>query len=157
MVLRLRCMATVFAGVVAMAALSAQAAEPNSRGRSDRQAFLGLWEGIDLLDGSTVHFSITDIERDGDLEMVLTESFFTFCARLGENYSQGRGIITGQGRVVNSVLKANTRFTCINDEGVPGKPEVGPFDYPLKDGGRILVVPGVDAETPDVLLHRVAR
>jgi hypothetical protein len=157
MVLRLRCTATVFAGVVAMAALSAQAAEPNSRVRSDRQAFLGLWEGIDPLDGSTVHFSITDIERDGDLEMVLTESFFTFCARLGKDYSQGQGIITGQGRVVNSVLRANTRFTCIKDEGVPGKPEVGPFDYPLKDGGRILVVPGVDAETPDVLLHRVAR
>src|SRR3712207_1582821 len=89
MVLRLRCMATVFAGVVAMAALSAQAAEPNSRGRSDGQAFLGLWEGIDPMDGSTVHFSITDLERDGVLEMVLSESFFTFCARLGENYSQG--------------------------------------------------------------------
>ena len=155
--LRLRRTAFAFAAVAAMAALPARAAEPDAPGGSGRQAFLGLWEGVDPLDGSLVYLSITDLERDGVLELVDTESFFTFCSRLGKDYSQGRGIITGRGRVVGSVLKAQTRFTCIKDNGVPGKTQVGPFDYPLKGGGRILVIPGVDAETPDVLLHRIAR
>jgi hypothetical protein len=157
MVLRLRFTATAFAGAIAMAALSAQAVEPNSRGRSDRQTFLGLWEGVDPLDGSLVYLSITDLERDGVLELVEGESFFTNCARLGENYSQGRGVITGRGPVVGGVFRVKTTFTCINDEGVPGKSLVGTFDYALKDGGRILLVPGATAETPDVLLHRLAR
>jgi hypothetical protein len=149
--------ALLLAAAVALAALPARAAEPDAAGGAGRQAFLGLWEGVDPLDGSLVYLSITDLERHGVLELAEGESFFTFCARLGRNYSQGRGVITGRGPVVGSVFRVKTTFTCINDEGVPGKPLVGTFDYALKEGGRVLVVPGATPETPDVPLHRLAR
>jgi hypothetical protein len=121
------------------------------------RSFLGLWEGVDPLDGSTVYASITDIDRDGILEMAQGESFFTFCAQLDANHSFGRGMISGEGKVQRGVYKVVTSFTCIDDDGKPGEPLVGPFDYTLEEGGKLLRVPGDGDTIPDVLLHRIVR
>jgi hypothetical protein len=41
--------------------------------------FVGLWEGVDALDGSTVQVSLSDIEGDGVLELRQREGFYTVC------------------------------------------------------------------------------
>jgi hypothetical protein len=155
------------AALVAASAVSAGAGP--DFGRWDRQGFLGLWEGVDPLDGSVVQLSITDLERDAVLELVMTESFFTNCAKLGPDYALGRGIITGEGRVVSKrvlvgggrlargVLATETTFTCFTNDGAAGTQLEGEFEYRLEDGGRILLIPGANEQTPDVLLHRMAR
>lgn len=143
-----------FATILALA-LSVSVAE----GAHDyfNKAFLGFWEGIDPLDGSTVQVSLSDIDRDGVLELNQRESFFTFCVRLGDDFSSGRGRVTGTGVAERrGVLTVQTVFTCIDDKGMDGETLMGTFEYPLKSHGRILVVPGIDDE-PDILLHHTAR
>ena len=81
------------------------------------RAFLGFWEGVDPLDGSTAQVSISDIGGDGVLEIVVGESFWTLCFELGDNFSLGRGLSSGQGTVVsNGVLEVEETLTCISDD-----------------------------------------
>lgn len=122
----------------------------------DQSGFLGLWEGVDRLDGSTVRVSITNVDDDyDDLEILWREGFFTVCFEVGAGYSLGRGLITGEGRFVASdVLNVETTLTCINDVNEPAEPEKNSFIFRLDD--RVLVIHG-DDEFPDLLLSRVAR
>jgi hypothetical protein len=122
------------------------------------QGFLGFWEGVDPLDGSTVQVAISDIEGDGILELVNGEGFWTVCFQLGDNYSLGRGLVTGQGSVVSEdVLEVETSLTCIDDDNNPAPPSVGTFQYTLESDDRILVVPQGDSDAPNILLHRTAK
>jgi hypothetical protein len=157
------------AGALVIAAQPILATESGSQGLPDPQAFLGIWEGIDPLDGSTVRMVITDVGGGPALELSQTESFFTNCVGLGPNYSQGHGFIGGHGRpafkrvrvgdtnTVRKVLAVETRFVCIDNKGQPRAPLTGKFDYPLVQGGRVLVIPGVPAGAPDILLYRTGR
>jgi len=71
--------------------------------------FLGLWEGIDSLDGSPVRLSLSDIDDDGVLEHTLQEDFWTVCFNLGPTYSRGRGVVTGTATVASKdVLDVET-------------------------------------------------
>ena len=156
------------AGVLVVAAQPVRA-ESGSRTAPDPQAFLGIWEGIDPLDGSTVRMVITNVGGGAVLELSQTESFFTNCVGLGPNYSQGHGFIGGQGHpafkrvrvggtnAVRKVLEVETRFVCIDNKGQPRAPLTGEFDYPLVQGGRVLLIPGVPAGAPDILLYRTGR
>jgi hypothetical protein len=104
------------------------------------EKFIGLWEGIDPDDGSTVQVSISDINNDGVLEIVAREGFFTVCRNLGTNYSLGRGTITGTGTVMSkSELWVDRTRICINDDNTPIDP---PFDssvkYTLESKGKVL-------------------
>jgi hypothetical protein len=63
--------------------------------------FLGLWEGVDSLDGSPVRLSVSDIDDDGVLELTLQEDFWTFCFGLGPTFSRGRGVETGTATVAS--------------------------------------------------------
>jgi hypothetical protein len=147
------CGALAFAFVIPMAALPLTA----SASDDDVRAFLGFWEGVDPLDGSTVQVSISDIEGDGILELVNAESFWTVCFELGNNYSLGRGLVTGQGSVVgNGVLEVETTLTCIDDDNNPAPPSVGTFEWTLESNGKILVLPEID-QSPGILLHRTSR
>jgi hypothetical protein len=147
------CGPLAFAFVIPMAALPLTA----SASDDDVRAFLGFWEGVDPLDGSTVQVSISDIEGDGILELVNAESFWTVCFELGNNYSLGRGLITGQGSVVgNGVLEVETTLTCIDDDNNPAPPSVGTFEWTLESNGKILVLPEID-QSPGILLHRTSR
>lgn len=149
--------AAAFASALAMV-LSFCAAASEVRFPPDRHAFLGLWEGINPLDGSTVQLSITDVEGDGVLDFVQREGFFTLCFQLGNNHSLGRGVITGHGTVVSGgVFDVEFSFTCIGDDTEPATLREGTFQYFLESRGRILLVPGVTSDTPDILLHRIAR
>jgi hypothetical protein len=121
------------------------------------RAFLGFWEGVDPLDGSTAQVSISDIGGDGVLEIVIGESFWTLCFELGDNFSLGRGLSSGQGTVVsNGVLEVEERLTCISDDNNLEPPlPLFTSQYTLESQGRILVVP--QGDNPDILLHRTAR
>jgi hypothetical protein len=146
--------ALALAITVAMAALPLTATALDDD--DDARAFLGFWEGVDPRDGSTVQVSISDIEGDGVLEVVLGESFFTLCFQLGDNFSLGRGLITGQGMVVSKgVLEVEESLTCISDHNNLGTPRLFTSQYTLESQGRILVVPQSNA--PNILLHRTAR
>jgi hypothetical protein len=121
----------------------------------DARAFLGFWEGVDPLDGSTAQLSISDIGGDGVLEIVVGESFWTLCFELGDNFSLGRGLSSGQGTVVsNGVLEVEETLTCISDDNTL-EPPLPLFTSQYTRQGRILVVPQCD--NPDILLHRTAR
>ncbi len=145
------------------------AAQPARATAPAPQAFLGIWEGIDPLDGSTVRLVITNIDGGAALELSQTESFFTNCARRGPDYARGLGYIGGHGRpalkrvrvggtdAVRKVLAVETRFVCVANNGRPSTPLTGEFDYPLVQGGRVLVIPGVPAGAPDILLYRSGR
>ena len=123
----------------------------------DARAFLGFWEGVDPLDGSTAQLSISDIGGDGVLEIVVGESFWTLCFELGDNFSLGRGLSSGQGTVVsNGVLEVEERLTCISDDNNLEPPlPLFTSQYTLESQGRILIVP--QGDNPDILLHRTAR
>ena len=163
-----RLLGAALAGVLVIAAQPVRA-ESGSGTAPDPQAFLGIWEGIDPLDGSTVRMVITNVGGGAVLELSQTESFFTNCVGLGPNYSQGHGFIGGQGHpafkrvrvggtnAVRKVLEVETRFVCIDNKGQPRAPLTGEFDYPLVQGGRVLLIPGVPAGAPDILLYRTGR
>lgn len=162
-------LALLLAGALVVAAPASRAEEAGGATAPSRDAFLGIWEGIDPLDGSTVRLVITDVDGGGVLELSQTESFFTYCAALGPRYAQGRGYVGGRGRpvykrvrvgdtnAVRKVLAAETSFSCVDDRGRPRAPLTGRFDYPLVQGGKVLVIPGVPAGAPDVLLYRTGR
>ena len=146
--------ALALAIAVAMAALPVTATALDDD--DDARAFLGFWEGVDPRDGSTVQVSISDIEGDGVLELVYAESFFTLCFQLGDDFSLGRGLISGPGIVVSKgVLEVKESLTCISDDNNLEEPRLFENQYTLESQGRILVVGQGDA--PSILLHRTAR
>jgi len=122
-----------------------------------RQAFLGFWEGVDPLDGSTVQASISGIEGDGVLELSQREGFFTVCFQLGSDHSLGRGLVRGTGTIVaGGLFEVELSLTCIDDDNNLGTPLPETLQYRLESRGRIFVVPGLDG-APDILLHRTSR
>ena len=58
-------------------------------------AYIGLWEGVDALDGSVVRLSLSDVNDDGIIELTQTETFYSFCHSLGANFSLGHGVEVG--------------------------------------------------------------
>ena len=117
------------------------------RNEADR-FFLGLWEGIDPLDGSTVRVSIANLNKDEKIEIAWTESLFTLCE--GAN-----GFITSTGTVdENGVINADEMLTCFDKE----ETAEGQASYtPVKDDGLIIVTPKSEPDFPPVILHRVSN
>lgn len=103
------------------------------------EKFIGLWEGIDPDDGSTVQVSISDINNDDVLEIVAREGFFTVCSNIGPNYTLGRGTITGTGTVMSkSELWVERTRICIDDDNMPAAPVDFPVTYTLESKGKVL-------------------
>jgi hypothetical protein len=118
--------------------------------------FLGLWEGVDSLDGSPVRLSVSDLDDDGVLELTLQEDFWTFCFKLGPAYSRGRGVVTGTATVASGdVLEVETQLTCIDDNNVAAPQGVASVQYTLRSRGRVLVIPAF-RDAPAIVLHHVA-
>ena len=116
--------------------------------------FLGFWQGVDALDGSTVHVSLSDIEGDGVIELRQQEGFYTICFNEGAGYSQGRGFITGSGRVTaRGVLDLETKLFCVSDQNIVTQLIAESVQYTLR--GQILLLPQF-GDNPRVLLHRTS-
>ncbi len=123
----------------------------------DVKKFLGLWEGVDPLDGSPVRLSLSDIDDDGVLELTLQEDFWTSCFNLGAAYSKGRGVVTGTATVASKgVLDASTELICISDSNVPQSLGVASVEYTLRSHDRVLVIPEF-GNAPAIVMHRISR
>ena len=105
---------------------------------SSSDAFLGLWEGIDPEDGSTVQISINDFNKDGVLEIVAREGYFTVCYD-GIANTQGRGTITGTGTLLSKTqLWVERTRICINDDNTKSDPVSFSVTYTLDSKRQVL-------------------
>ena len=145
--------------LVALAAASMTAAVTFAAPPSSRiDAYLGLWEGVDPLDGSLVHLSLTDVNDDGTIELTQSESFYSFCHAKGANFSLGHGVEIGTATVAQKrdALKIDIQLICIDNDN--GKHAESPLatEYQLRSRGKTLVVPAFSTSFP-IALHRVAQ
>jgi hypothetical protein len=109
--------------------------------------FLGLWEGIDPSDGSGVLYSLSDIDRDGVIEIIGRETFFTTC--------NGEGVVTGKGTAKQgSLLVAEVLLKCRSG---PEFPAPATFEAIKREDVLIFVVPANDPAALPSILHRVSR
>ena len=121
--------------------------ESNGQSNEADRFFLGLWEGVDPLDGSSVLASFTNLDKDNKIELAWTESFFTLCE--GAN-----GLITGTGTVdEDGVLYTDEMFTCIGSEEIL---EGNTRYEPVKDDGIIIVTVPANPELPAIILHKIS-
>ena len=131
-----------------IAVLQLACTDSNSEDNEADRFFLGLWEGIDPLDGSTVRVSFTNLDKDDTIELDWTESFFTLCE--GAN-----GFVTGTGTVgEDGILRADEMFTCFNTEETI---EVKGTYEPVKEDGIIIVTFPNSPELPVIVLHKVSN
>ena len=139
------------------ASMTATAAS-TARGADRVDAFLGLWEGVDSLDGSFVRTSVSDIDDDGILEVTQSETFFSFCFGMGPQFSQGRGLEVGTATVGRNkdALEISMQLVCIDDNNVRFPRDPLPVEYQLASRGRNLVIPPFPQSLP-IVLHRVAE
>ena len=135
------------------------AVQGNGNGNAGKvQDFMGLWQGVDPLDGSTVRLSLTDVNDDGILELSQAESFYSFCHSMGPEFSLGRGVEVGIATVGSrkDVLEVDIRLICIEDNNVPHEQSPVSIEYQLRSHGRNLVIPAFPNSLP-IVLHRVAE
>ena len=100
-----RVMMILFVATVAVVMLAAG----GTKSRSVERHFLGLWEGVDVNDGSKRTISITDHNRDGVLEVASRDSYWTLC-------NGDRGIELAAGGVRrDGVLATDGLVTCFED------------------------------------------
>ena len=149
---RIAVLSTVLMGLLASPAYHPAAALDEHRHRGK---LVGLWEGIDALDGSTVRISIGDIDGDGVLDFRWRESFFTGC--FSRDNQLGRGVVAGTVSWHNSkeFELATTEFVCFDDHN--NRTDRGQitveFRYSRRNG--LLIRIGTD-EFPGFILHRTS-
>jgi hypothetical protein len=109
------------------------------------RSFLGLWQGIDPRDGSGVLYSLADNDRDGVIEIIGRETFFTGCG--GDGVVNGTGVVGRGGLLVAEVV-----LKC---RPGPELPATATFQLIPRDDVLILVAPAPAA--PPITLHRVSQ
>ncbi len=145
----------VIVGLTVMAAATPTlAVSPNA---AKGQFFIGFWEGIDPLDGSTVQLSLSDNDEDGVLDFFFRESFFTSCFT-AEN-TKGRGVLIGTGILVErGVIEVVADITCFNDDITIGIEE-DDIDVLIRAApkGEMIVVIFPNTDFPSIIMHRVGH
>jgi hypothetical protein len=120
--------------------------------------FLGLWQGVDPLDGSPVRLSLSDIDDDGVIEVTQQEDFFSVCHAQGSDFTKGTGVVVGTATLAKSkdTLDVESDLICIDDDGGQHPLAGGePHQYLLRSRGRNLVLPEF-GDAPAIVLHRTA-
>lgn len=146
--------------VFALAVILASAATVATASRSDAagidpdvQPFLGFWEGVDPLDGSVVQSSITDIDKDGVIEVYQREGFFSVCYN-GTTNTKGGGLFEGTGTVTKRrVMVVDLQRICVNDDGSTEPPVPLTRKYLLRSKGEVLHL----KFTHEILLHKTSN
>ena len=134
--------------MVAPLSASAEAAGNDGRG------FIGFWEGIDAIDGSSVQISISDLNHDGELDVRYRESEFFTC--LSDDNTLGRGIFNGQAVVTGpGEIAIAGNLVCINDDNTDGPARQLDLAAQLDRSTDTLVV-GPDFDLP-LILHRTSK
>ena len=125
---------------------------PGIAGAVGSRFFLGFWQGIDTVDGSEVLVSISDKDRDGILEVRVTETFFTDCIAQNKGFSGSPGLLEGTGTVQGKTLTWIFSFKCY-DPATNSLTEIqtGTATFEANRRNNILV------DEPGVIYHRVGR
>jgi hypothetical protein len=102
----------IFAAILGLVLTKGVVANNNdNRKGSDQQAFVGLWEAVDIFDGSTQLLSITCSHRDS-CDVRLNDTAFTLSC---ENEI---GVGRGEGSIHGHVLSVDLTLCCLNSQGV---------------------------------------
>ena len=108
---------------------------------------LGLWEGVDINDGSKRTISITDRDGDGTFEVASRDTFWTLC-------DGDRGLELAAGDVrADGVLETAGLVTCFN--GVPGVPVQQTYEFSRRDDTLLATPHGTTLRA--ITLHRVSN
>ena len=112
------------------------------------RSFIGLWEGIDPVDGGNSLRSIT-CSRDRRCELGLTDSVITLCGG-GPAFARGTGGIEGK-----ALVFPDTVLTCPDGRQVNlvVSFEHDPFNRTLVETA---VVEG-ERTLPNIIFHRISR
>ncbi len=114
------------------------------------RAFIGLWEGIDPVDGGNAVRSIT-CQRDRSCELRVTDTVFTLCGG-GPAFASGTGGLEGGELVFPDVV-----LTCPGD----GPTAHLSVRFARDPRNRTLVETAVlleeDRELPQIIHHKISR
>ena len=110
----------------------------------NQAGFFGLWEGIDLMDGSGMQRSITQ-GPDGTPRIVGRETFFSDCP-------SGAGIIIGTGTFDGQRLLADQSLKCANDSQADIS---ATYELNRKDG--TLIETPYNTDVAPLVYHRISR
>ncbi len=108
---RFRVVIVVLMGLLSFLAGNIAIAKPDATDK-----LVGLWEGVDTLDGSTMRIAIGDVDRDKQLDFRWYESFFSGCFDIG--IGQGRGLISGTVHRLgkDGIELVVTSYVCFDDD-----------------------------------------
>lgn len=134
-----------FVPAVLVAVVVAAGAAPLQTQSSNRN-FLGLWEGVDINDGSLRTVSITDADGDGMLEAASRDTYWTLCDD-DQGLELAAGVVGADG-----VLTTNGLVTCFN--GAPGVAVQQTYEFSRRED-TLFATPHGTTLLP-VTLHRVA-
>lgn len=127
--------------------LAVSSAAGGGRSSAVNRHFLGLWEGVDVNDGSKRTISITDPDGDGILEVASRDTYWTLC-------SGDRGIELATGGVRHDgVLETKGRVTCYEDQS--GVDIMQTYEFSRREG-TLFATPLGTGLIP-ITLHRVSK
>lgn len=106
---------------------------------------LGLWEGVDINDGSKRSVSITDLEGDGVFEVASRDTYWTLC-----DGDRGLELATGAVRA-DGVLETAGVVTCF--DGRAGVPVQQTYEFSRRDD--TLFATPTDTALQPIVLHRI--
>ncbi|MDX1440536.1 MAG: hypothetical protein R3284_11610 [Rubricoccaceae bacterium] len=110
--------------------------------------FLGLWEGVDINDGSKRTISITDLDGDGTFEVMARDSFWTLC-------NGDRGLESATGRVGrDGVLETHGLVTCF--DGAPPQRVQQTYEFVRREDTLLATPHGTMPTLRSIVLHRVS-
>lgn len=114
----------------------------------DKQAgFAGLWEGVDIVDGSLRTVAIADLDGDGIWDVHAHDTFWTLCAG-----PQGIAAMTGTIEA-DGVLRVKGIVRCPDGKEIDGEATYTP-QGDLADGAIVEHLVGTDFVT---LMFRKSR
>ena len=95
---------------ITMVALSSTTAFGSDSNSNNIKKFTGLWEGVDINDGSRRTISIADHDEDGVFEVRVRDSFWSLC-------NGDRGVEQSFGSVEKkNLLRGHGVVTCFDED-----------------------------------------
>lgn len=126
-----------------------------AHGKSDKRKstkrFIGLWRGVDPLDGGILTFSISDNNSDGKFAIRVSDTFLRLCQPDVDAANNGQGIVEGSATVSGDNLMGNLTLKCFGSNN-----EV-PLQWKFELIGDVLKVTGTGFDNDFVTLHKVSK
>jgi hypothetical protein len=130
-------------------ALMSSASAQTERSFSGLRSFIGLWEGIDPVDGGDSLRSIS-CQRDQSCELAATDSVITLCGG-GPGFAAGAGGLAGDELVFPDTVLACPDGTEVD---LSIRYERDPLNRTLVE---TTVVVDTDTTLPNIIFHKISR